>query len=105
MKPIDYRNATWDQVRGHLTGLRQAVYEAYVQHGPGTTREISERSGISILTLRPRTTELVQLGFVELLGGSDDGREAVYVAVPVSIAQGRFEWHQRQPRQAELPFS
>jgi len=104
MKPVDFRNITWDQLHGHLAGLRQQVYDAFAQHGPGTTREVSERSRISILTLRPRTTELVQLGFVECLGGSDDGREAVYIAVPPDVVRNRFEYWRRQPVQSEFPF-
>ena len=104
MKAIDYRNHTWEHVRGHLSGLRMQVYTAFVHHGPGTTREISAKSGISILTLRPRTTELLQLGFIEILGGDDTGREAIYISVPESLAQSRFEWHRSQPVQAEFPY-
>lgn len=104
MKAIDYRKATWDHVRAHLSGLRQQVYDAFVRYGAGTTREISSKAGISILTLRPRTTELVQLGFVEILGGDETGREAIYVAVPVLTVQERFEWMKKQPRQVELPL-
>jgi sugar-specific transcriptional regulator TrmB len=104
MKAIDYRNRTWESVQILLSGFRAQVYEAYVRFGPGTTREISRKSEISILTLRPRTTELMQLGFIEILCGTDDGREAVYIAVPVSTAQERFEWYKAQPVQAELPL-
>jgi hypothetical protein len=104
MKAIDYRRHTWEHVRAHLSGLRQQVYQAYVHFGPGTTRELSQKSGVSILTLRPRTTELLQLGFIEVLGGDESGREAVYIAVPVEMVQNRFEWMKRQPVQQELPY-
>jgi hypothetical protein len=104
MKPIDYRNATWEHVQAHLSGLRQQVYTAFVHYGPGTTRELATRSGISILTLRPRTTELLQLGFVEMLGGTEDCREAVYIAVPVDMVKDRFEWIKAQPVQMDLPY-
>lgn len=104
MNAIDYRNHTWQDIKGRLSGLRMATYLAYVNLGPGTTREISTKAGISILTLRPRTTELLQLGFVEILDGTEDGREAIYIAVPESIAQNRFEWMKRQPVQAEFPY-
>ena len=105
MKAIDYRNDTWDQIRGRLAGLREQVYQAYVSHGPGTTREIAERSGIDILTLRPRTTELLQLGFVNVLDVEDNGHEAVYVHVDVERAREMFEWAKRQPVQAELKLA
>ena len=104
MKPVDFRNATWEHVQSHLSGLRQQVYTAYTHYGPGTTRAISLQSGISILTLRPRTTELVQLGFVEMLGGDERGREAIYIAVPVDLVKSRFEWIKQQPVQMDLPY-
>jgi DNA-binding Lrp family transcriptional regulator len=102
MKTIDYRNATFASIQASLSGIREQVYHAFTKHGPGTTREISIKAGISILTLRPRTTELVQLGFIEVLGGSDDGREAVYIAVSVSLVQERFEFWKAQPVQGEM---
>lgn len=102
MKAIDYRNATWASMQASLSGIREQVYHAFEKHGPGTTREISIKAGISILTLRPRTTELVQLGFIEVLGGSDDGREAVYISVPVELVRERFEFWKAQPVQGEM---
>jgi len=102
MRTIDYRNATWASMQASLSGIREQVYHAFEKHGPGTTREVSIKAGISILTLRPRTTELVQLGFVEMMGGSRDGLEAVYIAVPVSQVQERFEFWQAQPVQGEM---
>ncbi|HTJ78521.1 MAG TPA: hypothetical protein VL357_05955 [Rariglobus sp.] len=66
MKPIDFRNATYADLQERLTGLRQAVFDAWLRYGPCSTEHLAEVSGISILTLRPRTTELVQLGFVRL---------------------------------------
>jgi hypothetical protein len=104
MKAVDYRKASWEQVRAHLSGLRQQVYTAYTHYGPSTTREMADKSGISIFTLRPRTTELLQLGFVEVLGGDETGREAVYIAVPVDMVKSRFEWIKQQPVQAEFPY-
>jgi hypothetical protein len=104
MKAIDYRNHTWEALRSRLSGLRMQVYTAFVHHGPGTTWQISDKSGISILTLRPRTTELLQLGFIEILEGSENSREAVYVSVPVDMVQDRFEWLKKQPIQAEFPY-
>lgn len=68
MKPIDYRNETFEQLlaRG-LVNERLKVYQAFQKHGPGTTRDIALRSGIDILNLRPRATELYQLGFLKLV--------------------------------------
>jgi predicted transcriptional regulator len=68
MRPIDYRNETFEQLlaRG-LVNERLAVYQAFQKHGPGTTREVARKSGIDILNLRPRATELYQLGFLKLV--------------------------------------
>lgn len=78
MAPLDYRNATFNDLKSRLSGLRIEVYQAHLDYGPGTTKEIADRSGLSLLTLRPRTTELLDLGFVELIGGH--GHEGIYRA-------------------------
>jgi hypothetical protein len=64
MKPIDYRNETFAQVYARVEGSRAEVLAAWCAHGPCTTKELAERSGLSLLSLRPRTTELYQAGFV-----------------------------------------
>lgn len=66
MKPVDFRNATFDSLAAYITGQRERVFQAWGAHGPCTTEELAARSGISILALRPCTTELHQLGFVVL---------------------------------------
>jgi hypothetical protein len=78
MKPIDFRNATFADVRNRIIGQRYSVLEAWRVHGPGTTAELAARSGLSILTLRPRTTELVQLGYVMLCEEQRPGHEGTY---------------------------
>ena len=85
MKATDARNLTWEQIRGHLAGMRERVYRAFVSHGAGTTQEVAAEAGISILTLRPRTTELVSLGLVEIISVRDG--EGVYRAIPLDRAQ------------------
>lgn len=65
-----------------LPSLRivQAVVLVHLQnHGPCTTRQLAERSKVSIFTVRPRVCELVDLGMAELVGR--EGREGVYAAV------------------------
>lgn len=66
MKPVDFRNATFAELEIRLAGMREAVLAAWRLHGPGTTEQIAERSDIGILALRPRTTELFELGFLML---------------------------------------
>lgn len=78
MKPSDLRNATWAEVQQHLGEDMLRVHAAWLAHGPGTTREIAEKSGISLLTFRPRTTDLYQLGYVACIGSSSAGNEGIY---------------------------
>lgn len=105
MKPIDLRNATWNEICETLCGRRLAAYEAWQQWGPGTTHEVAERSGMSVLTLRPRTTELCQLGFVALCGDVAC-KEGIYAAVPEDIALERFTAARAGQQQgaAQLPL-
>ncbi len=94
MSPIDYRNATFESLRERLHGLRYLVLEAWRVHGPGTTREVAERAHMDILTFRPRTTELVQLGFVHLVDEERGGTEGRYEALSDEQARSIFE-HRR----------
>ncbi|MBI5770871.1 MAG: hypothetical protein HZA93_24045 [Verrucomicrobia bacterium] len=93
MKPIDYRNATFAQVRATISGQREAVWQAWCQHGPCTTEDLAARAGISILNVRPRTTELVEMGFVLLVPGPAP-RGGVYRAATPTEAADQF--HRRQ---------
>ena len=106
MDPVDFRNATFADLQGRLTALRATVLDAWLKYGPGTTAELADKSGLSILLVRPRTTELTELGFV-CLAGDKQGREGVYRArTPVEVVA----WFAEQKRsslttapQAELP--
>ena len=94
MRPIDYRNETFEalQARG-LVNERLAVYNAFRRHGPGTTRKIASLAGIDILNLRPRATELYQLGFLKLVAAEDKtmtGSQGVYRAYTYEEARAKF---------------
>ena len=78
MKPIDFRNETFDEIRARLDLNRELVHRAWLAHGPGTTREVAAKAGIDILTFRPRSTELYQIGLLEL--ADKDGHQGVYRA-------------------------
>lgn len=107
MKPVDLRNETWEQARGRIGKDMQRVWDAVRNHGPGTTRKIAEAACISLLTLRPRVTDLFQLYLVELV--DKDGTEGVYRAREFAEAEAaynqerlRLTVEQGQPRQEEL---
>ncbi len=93
MKPIDLRNATWRDVLTHLTEDLVRVHLAWQQHGPGTTREVAEKSRISLLTLRPRTTDLYKLGLVVLV--EQEHANGIYAARTREEAEISLAWQQR----------
>lgn len=96
MKPVDYRNENWLNIRNRMQGQRQRVYGELVKHSPCTTRRLAGASGIDLLTVRPRVTELVELGMAECIGGTKG--EGVYRAVAELVAQERFERRCRAER-------
>ncbi len=104
MTPLDYRNTNWLAVRAHLAGRRQVVYEALRNHGPCTTRELAQRSGLDILTVRPRVTELVQLDFATCLNLEAPGREGIYRAEKEAFALAAFLARQAEAKGKQLPL-
>lgn len=89
----DIRDATFERLRHELAGLRREVYHAWVVHGPGTTRQISERAGIDLLNIRPRTTELIILGLVRASATAGPSGEGCYEATP---REDWLHWHTSQ---------
>ncbi len=71
------------------------------------TEDLAQRSGIDLLTLRPRNTELVQLGLVILAGGR--ARSGVYRAATAEEAAEHFRDQQAtahgRPVQAHLALN
>ena len=100
MKPIDFRNATFAEIQSTVTGQRQDVYQALRSHGPCTTRELAERMGWDILSVRPRVTELVELFLVECVGGVR-GREGVYRALSWAEGQALYNRTKHAAQDAE----
>lgn len=93
MKPTDLRNATWREVLTHLTEDLVRVHLAWQSHGPGTTREVAQKSGISILTFRPRTTDLYKLGLVVLV--THEASEGIYAHRSRDDAEISRAWTER----------
>lgn len=85
MTTTDIRNELHVHIRPSVRAFQGIVWELLGQHGPCTTRQLAERSGISIFTVRPRVTELLELGMVELAGR--EGREGVYRQVELTAVQ------------------
>lgn len=95
MKPIDYRNATWQDIRDRVDKNRREVWQSLLSRGPSTTRELAGHMRWDILNVRPRITELHQLGFVVLqeIDGKVQRREheGVYVALNEAQAMSLYK--------------
>ena len=76
MNPAALRDANFEGLRDTLTERRADVYRAFFAFGPCTTVACAERSGIGLLTLRPRATELEQMGLIECVNTVVIGRTA-----------------------------
>lgn len=98
--PRTIRDANWELIRGHLAGPRQAVHAWLLAHGPATTGMIAEGTGIPLLTVRPRVTELVQLGFA-VCEGRNFCREGIYRAAPADRVRADREAAAAAARAAE----
>jgi hypothetical protein len=90
------RDLNFEQLKDRLSGLRQAVHSALQLFGPCTTRVLAHKAGLDILTVRPRVTELVELGFAECTGRNDG--EGVYRALNYNEAARKFSDAQKIAR-------
>ena len=106
MKPIDFRDATFETVQGYVAGQRERVLLAWRTHGPGTTAEVCARATMSILSFRPRTTELLELGFVCLADEQPVKGEGTYRVrtTPEHIAWLNTKAGETRNLQRELPL-
>lgn len=107
MKPIDYRNATFADVQAHVAGDRATVLRALREYGPCTTRQLSKCMRWDILKVRPRVTELIQLGLAELwepdfTACQPSGREGLYRALSEEEAIAEFR-RRKSPAASHQP--
>lgn len=121
MKPIDFRNETFAGLRERLVALRERVWLAWsayetahpaAEETGATTREVAAFAQMDILCLRPRATELYQMGLLALVE-SQPGSEGP------SAKEGRYRlrsipewelWHAEQraavtSAQQQLPLT
>jgi len=94
MDAVDYRQMTWEAIQERLTSDRLAVWHALQVWGPRTTRQLAKMMDKDILSVRPRVTELCQMGFAKEVDVPEhkrqaDGaaREGYYLAVGMGEAE------------------
>ena len=67
------------RIAPQVKGLRAKVLASLSNHGPATPDETAERLGLSILSIRPRFSELKEIGLIEETGKrrrNDSGHSA-----------------------------
>jgi len=93
MKAVDIRNETFGDIQARLEGDRLAVWQALRVAGERTTRELAADMGWDILRVRPRVTELYQLGLIQCCGKKQ--REGLYYAEHLETVRLNFEAKKR----------
>ena len=96
MTPAELRNKNYHDLRGELSGQRRAIFAAWLAHGPCRTDELAQQAQMNLLTVRPRTTDLYQMGLVKLVGTA--GHHGIYQA----RTQG--EWEQWKTEECPSPI-
>ncbi|BET67193.1 hypothetical protein ASA1KI_21110 [Opitutales bacterium ASA1] len=100
MTPSQIRNDQYLELAPSLRAIQLQVLAALQERGPSTTRQLADAARIDLLTVRPRVTELVQLGLVALEGR--EGHEGVYRACTlVEIEATR--WRERSAARNTQP--
>ncbi len=98
------RALTWQQVSDNLSDSARAVFAALRRHGPATTRELAEKSGIDILNVRPRVCDLCAADLVVTIDIRE--RQGVYRALEdaeiAALLARRVERHRSRIEQPEL---
>jgi hypothetical protein len=90
LTPEQIRDANWAELKDQVAGDRERCWTSLMLWArPITTRQLAARMEMDLLTVRPRVTELVQLGFARCVG--KDGHEGLYEAVSLADAQAEHE--------------
>lgn len=88
------KRETWRERREQLQGNRHTIWQwvtiAQLQHRrPVTTAEVATMFRSSVLSVRPRITELIQLGFMRCTGKR--GHEGLYEPIGIREAQAAVQ--------------
>lgn len=103
MVATDIRDLNWTQIRDHLTPARMRIHETLQRVGQSTSMDLAERAGLSLWSVRPRMTELAQMGLVRCVGHivRRGKRHGVYEAV--GLVEAEAAWIKRdRPEQLNL---
>lgn len=105
--PETIRDMTWAQVRTACAGDRLTIWRAMLELSRGsTTREIAAHTGLPLLTVRPRVTELCDMGLVYCCGRARNGKisEGLYQAQTEAAAERNWTSGHQAEREASAYF-
>jgi len=103
IKASDIRDMNWEEIAKRLTGPREVIWQDLMKAGEGTTLEIAERTRISVLTVRPRVTELLVMGLAKCSRINRRGQISEGVYAGVSMEDAEVMWERRKrPEQSLL---
>lgn len=92
MTPTELRNTNFEQLRTSLTERMLDVYRAFEAHGPCSTAQLAEKSGIGLLSVRPRAHDLHVVGLLCEAGERmENGKRATIYAITERATWQR--WH------------
>jgi predicted transcriptional regulator len=89
----DLRSVHWREIRDFINPMRRLVHDklGYLRHA--TAKEIAEYMATDKCSVRPRLTELLQLGLAETTGVRRNGEhEFAYVSLQTAEQRRRAEY-------------
>lgn len=100
---LDLRSVHYREIRDHLNESRRRVHEKLGLLQRATAKELSEYMATDKTSVRPRLTELHQLGLAEATGQRRNGEhEFRYVGMVEAESRRRAATHQEH---AQLTFA
>lgn len=100
----DLRFVHFEEIQARLDGNRHRVWDTLLVFGPATGSELAEAMNWSVLSVRPRLTELREMRFVEATGDRRDG-EHVFRALTQNEVKQLIDDAKQSSPQAELAFA
>lgn len=86
----DLRNVHWREIRDHLQPMRRAVHEKLGLLQKATAKELAEYMEADKCSVRPRLTDICQLGLAEATGERRHGEhEFRYVSLAEAESRRR----------------
>lgn len=87
----DIKRDQLTKISDGLKGWRAQVHADLTARGESTTEALADFMGCSVLTVRPRVTELIEIGLAERVGRCGKSGCGIYAAISQEEATRRFQ--------------